>query len=193
MNLLPSSDTSLAPSPAARRLGDILDVLVAIRMDAGRSADGVAASPDSATRTDDTKCDCCLPARSRRRKRYSTPFFGRTSSECDGSVASNHQVCATQDMAGSRSDAVLTTRSAAASTIYRKLDNCVPDGFVSRAAGRPGHLPLWYPSATARRQTCACSSAPEFANPVAGRKRSPSRSREGRALLPPICRSARSR
>ena len=43
MNLLPSSDTS-APSPLARRLGDILDVLVAIRMDVGHSANGVAAS-----------------------------------------------------------------------------------------------------------------------------------------------------
>ena len=44
MNLLPSSE-NLAPSPIARSLGDILDVLIAIRMDVGHSANGVAASP----------------------------------------------------------------------------------------------------------------------------------------------------
>jgi hypothetical protein len=49
MSALPSIGISSAPSDkwdsAARRLGDLLDTLIAIRMDVGHSANGIAASP----------------------------------------------------------------------------------------------------------------------------------------------------
>jgi hypothetical protein len=49
MSSLPSAGVSPAPSnntdTAARRLGDLLDTLIAIRMDVGHGANGIAASP----------------------------------------------------------------------------------------------------------------------------------------------------
>ena len=49
MSALPGIGISPAPSNerniAARRLGDLLDTLIAIRMDVGHSANGIATSP----------------------------------------------------------------------------------------------------------------------------------------------------